>query len=72
MMEPARAAQVILDGVARNRALIVFPASIRWARRASFLLPRLGETILLRKMRESRKYRTAKAAPAQPGMAAGR
>jgi len=59
MMEPARAAQVILDGVARNRALIVFPASIRWARRASFLLPQLGDQILLRQMRKSRIYRTA-------------
>jgi len=59
MMEPARAARVILDGVARNRALIVFPASIRWARRASFLLPRLGDEILLRQMRKSRMYRTA-------------
>ena len=51
MMEPARAARVILDGVVRNRALIVFPASIRWARRSSFLLPRLGDSILLRQMR---------------------
>jgi NAD(P)-dependent dehydrogenase (short-subunit alcohol dehydrogenase family) len=59
MMEPARAARMILDGVARNRALIVFPASIRWARRASFLLPRLGDQILLRQMRKSRAYRTA-------------
>ena len=59
MMEPARAAQVILDGVARNRALIVFPASIRWARRASLLLPRLGDQILLRQLRKSRTYRTA-------------
>jgi NAD(P)-dependent dehydrogenase (short-subunit alcohol dehydrogenase family) len=59
MMEPGRAAQIILDGVARNRALIVFPASMRWARRASFLLPRLGDEILLRQMRKSRGYRTA-------------
>jgi NAD(P)-dependent dehydrogenase (short-subunit alcohol dehydrogenase family) len=59
MMEPARAAQVILDGVARNRAMIVFPAAIRWARRASFLLPRLGDQILLRQMRRDRTYRTA-------------
>jgi NAD(P)-dependent dehydrogenase (short-subunit alcohol dehydrogenase family) len=59
MMEPGRAAQVILDGVARNRALIVFPASIRWARRVSFLLPRLGDQILLRQLRKSRTYRTA-------------
>jgi NAD(P)-dependent dehydrogenase (short-subunit alcohol dehydrogenase family) len=59
MMEPERAAQVILDGVARNKALIVFPASIRWARRADRLFPGLSNKILLRQMRELRRYRTA-------------
>jgi NAD(P)-dependent dehydrogenase (short-subunit alcohol dehydrogenase family) len=59
MMEPQRAAQVILDGVARNKALIVFPASIRWGRRLDRLLPGLSDRILLRQMRESRRYRTA-------------
>jgi NAD(P)-dependent dehydrogenase (short-subunit alcohol dehydrogenase family) len=59
MMEPERAAQVILDGVARNKALIVFPASIRWARRADRLFPGLSNKILLRQMRELRQYRTA-------------
>ena len=39
MMEPSRTAQVILDGVARNQAVIAFPASIRWARRAYRLFP---------------------------------
>jgi NAD(P)-dependent dehydrogenase (short-subunit alcohol dehydrogenase family) len=58
MMEPGRAAQVILDGVARNKAMIVFPASIRWARRADRLFPGLSDRILLREMRESRRYRT--------------
>jgi NAD(P)-dependent dehydrogenase (short-subunit alcohol dehydrogenase family) len=71
MMEPSRAARVILDGVARNKALIVFPASIRWARRASRLFPSLGDRILLRQMRESRSYRTALAA-GEPDVAAGR
>ena len=55
MMEPSRAAQVILDGVARNRALIVFPASIRWLRRANQLFPRLIERELLRQSRRQRK-----------------
>jgi NAD(P)-dependent dehydrogenase (short-subunit alcohol dehydrogenase family) len=59
MMEPERAAQVILDGVARNKALIVFPASIRWGRRLDRLLPGLSDRILLRQMRELRRYRTA-------------
>jgi hypothetical protein len=59
MMDPARAAQVILDGVARNKAMIVFPASIRWGRRLERLFPVVSNKILLRQMRESRRYRTA-------------
>jgi hypothetical protein len=59
MMEPERAAQVILDRVARSKALIVFPASIRWARRADRLLPGFSNKILLRQMQELRRYRTA-------------
>jgi len=59
MMEPSRAAQIILSGVARNQAMIVFPASIRWARRAYHLFPRFSDRYLLRQMREQRKYRTA-------------
>jgi NAD(P)-dependent dehydrogenase (short-subunit alcohol dehydrogenase family) len=66
MMEPARAAQVILDGVARNKPLIVFPAGIRWARRASYLFPGVADKYLLRQMREKRKYRTAAPATAEP------
>ena len=59
MMDPAQAAQVILDGVARNKALIVFPAAIRWGRRLDRLFPGLSNRILLRQMRASRTYRTA-------------
>jgi NAD(P)-dependent dehydrogenase (short-subunit alcohol dehydrogenase family) len=59
MMEPERAARVILDGVARNKALIVFPASIRWGRRLDRFFPGVGNKILLRQMRDSRRYRTA-------------
>jgi len=59
MMEPERAAQVILAGVDRNKAMIVFPASIRWGRRLDRLFPGLSNRILLRQMRESRRYRTA-------------
>ena len=66
MMDPARAARVILDGVARNKALIVFPAVIRWARRLDRLLPGLSDRIQLRQMRESRRYRTAESDSAPP------
>lgn len=41
MMTADRAAQLILEGVARNKPVILFPASIRWARRAYYLFPRL-------------------------------
>ncbi len=61
MMAASRAAQVILDGVARNKALIVFPASMRWAIRAGQLFPGLSERVLVRHMRQLREYRTAAA-----------
>jgi NAD(P)-dependent dehydrogenase (short-subunit alcohol dehydrogenase family) len=41
MMTADRAAQMILGGVARNKPVILFPASIRWSRRAYYLFPRL-------------------------------
>ena len=41
MVTADRAARVILEGVARNKPVILFPASIRWARRAYYLFPRL-------------------------------
>jgi NAD(P)-dependent dehydrogenase (short-subunit alcohol dehydrogenase family) len=59
MVDPNRAAQMILDGVARNRAMIVFPASMRWAWRALRLFPRLADRRLLQQMRQGRTYRTA-------------
>jgi NAD(P)-dependent dehydrogenase (short-subunit alcohol dehydrogenase family) len=59
MMAPARAAQVILDGVARNKAMIVFPASLRWSRPVLRLFPGLSDRILLRQLRALRRYRTA-------------
>jgi NAD(P)-dependent dehydrogenase (short-subunit alcohol dehydrogenase family) len=43
MMTADRAAQVILEGVARNKPVILFPAGIRWARRVCCLFPRLIE-----------------------------
>jgi len=59
MMEPERAARVILDGVARNQAMIVFPGSIRWGRHLVRLIPGLSSRILLRQLRALRRYRTA-------------
>jgi NAD(P)-dependent dehydrogenase (short-subunit alcohol dehydrogenase family) len=41
MMTADQAAQVILDGVARNKPVILFPAGIRWARRVYYVFPRL-------------------------------
>jgi hypothetical protein len=43
MMTADQAAQVILEGVARNKPVILFPAGIRWARRVYYLFPRLIE-----------------------------
>jgi NAD(P)-dependent dehydrogenase (short-subunit alcohol dehydrogenase family) len=62
MMQAARAAEVILNGVIRNQALIVFPASIRWARRAYHLFPRLIDREMLRQFRQ-RQNRIQATAP---------
>ena len=60
-----------LDGVARNQALIVFPASIRWLRRASQLFPALIERGMLGQFRQRKKmYETAVLASREPGIAA--
>ncbi len=59
MMAPERAARVIMDGVARNTAVIVFPASMRWARRLYLVWPRPVEQALVRKWRGVRAYRPA-------------
>jgi NAD(P)-dependent dehydrogenase (short-subunit alcohol dehydrogenase family) len=61
MMEPPRAAQLILDGVEKNQAVIVFPASIRWVWRAYRIAPTLIShlltPLLLKRIRELRSYR---------------
>jgi NAD(P)-dependent dehydrogenase (short-subunit alcohol dehydrogenase family) len=61
MMAPEKAARVILDCVARNTAVIVFPAAMRWARRLYFLWPRPVEQSLVRKWRDVRAHRAATA-----------
>jgi NAD(P)-dependent dehydrogenase (short-subunit alcohol dehydrogenase family) len=58
MIEAAQAARVILDGVARNRAVIAFPGYIRLAWRTSCLFPRLLDRAAPRQIRDIRSYRT--------------
>ena len=58
MVEAAQAARVILDGVARNRAVIAFPGYIRLAWRTSCLFPRLLDRAAPRQIRDIRSYRT--------------
>lgn len=57
MMEAEHAAHVILDGVSRNQAVIVFPASMRWIWHLYRVFPRLLDGVWLTLMREFRKYR---------------
>jgi hypothetical protein len=57
--EADRAARVILDGVARNRAVIAFPGYVRLAWRTSCLFPRILDRAAPRQLREARRYRTA-------------
>ncbi len=61
MMPADQAACAILDGVARNDAVIVFPRSMRWIRRLYFVWPRLVEKSLLRKWRVLRAQRAESA-----------
>jgi NAD(P)-dependent dehydrogenase (short-subunit alcohol dehydrogenase family) len=63
MVEPSQAARVILDGVARNRALIAFPGYVRWAWRATCLVPRVLDRAAPRQLREIREYRTVTSGP---------
>jgi NAD(P)-dependent dehydrogenase (short-subunit alcohol dehydrogenase family) len=53
----AKAAQVILDGVARNQAAILFPAKMRLICRAYYHFPRLVDQVILRKVRKVRMQR---------------
>jgi short-subunit dehydrogenase len=64
MMTADQAARVIMDGVARNTAVIVFPASMRWVRRLYLLWPRLVERSLVSKWRVVRAHRAALASQA--------
>jgi hypothetical protein len=61
MMPADQAARVIMSGVARNTAVIVFPANIRWVRRLYLVWPRPVEQSLARKWRQVRAHRAATA-----------
>jgi NAD(P)-dependent dehydrogenase (short-subunit alcohol dehydrogenase family) len=69
MMPAPRAAQLILAGVERNQAVIVFPASARWLwrtyRLAPRLLGRLLSPVMRRQIGKMRSYRTTPADPEQ-------
>jgi NAD(P)-dependent dehydrogenase (short-subunit alcohol dehydrogenase family) len=58
MVEPARAAEIILAGVARNRAVIAFPGYIRLAWRVTCLFPRVLDRAVPRQIREAQSNRT--------------
>ena len=58
MIGAAQAAQVILDGVARDQAVIAFPRYVRLAWRAYRLFPRVVERGMPRQVREARMDRT--------------
>ncbi len=57
IMDASQAAHKILGGVSRNKAVIVFPASIRLLWHLYRLSPRLVDRVLLSQMRTLRKYR---------------
>jgi short-subunit dehydrogenase len=57
MVDPGRAARVILAGVSRNRAVIAFPGYMRLAWLASCLFPALPDRAAPRAMRGAREYR---------------
>lgn len=61
MMPADRAARLILDGVARNHAVIVFPLSMRWIRRLYLVWPQPVERALIRKWHALRAHRAATA-----------
>jgi NAD(P)-dependent dehydrogenase (short-subunit alcohol dehydrogenase family) len=57
LVEPSHAARVILRGVGRNDAVIVFPPLIRWTWRAYRLFPAALNSIFLRRIRPLRASR---------------
>lgn len=56
-IDATKAAGVILDGVARNQSVIVFPGVFRWAWRAYRLVPSLADRVMLPRVRQLRSSR---------------
>ena len=57
MIDTSKAARTILGGVSRNQAIIAFPAYVRLAWRLYRLSPRLLDRLMLKGIRNFRKYR---------------
>ncbi|EFU40553.1 short-chain dehydrogenase/reductase SDR [Paenibacillus vortex V453] len=56
-MNPREAVDIILKGVIKNKAIIIFPASVRWAWRIYRFFPRLLDQAWLQKIRRIRKLK---------------
>jgi len=56
-MDVSKAVRIILDGVSKNKAMIIFPLSIRVARHVDRLFPHLTELLWIKGMRYFREYR---------------
>lgn len=55
-MDVSKAAYIILDGVSKNKAMIIFPLSVRAARHMDHLFPRLMERLWIKGMRDFREF----------------
>lgn len=56
-MDTAEATSVLLDGVIRNKDIIIFPANVKWAWRINRLFPRLLDKAWVEKIRNIRRLR---------------
>lgn len=56
-MNTGDAVTVILDGIIKNRDIIIFPANVKWAWRVNRLFPRLLDKAWLEKIRSLRSLR---------------
>jgi NAD(P)-dependent dehydrogenase (short-subunit alcohol dehydrogenase family) len=56
-MDISQAVPIILDGVSKNKAMIIFPMPIRVARHLDRLFPRLTEQLWIKGMRDFREFR---------------
>jgi len=63
MVEASEAARLILDGAARNRSIIEFPARIRWTGRLDRLFLGILDGVMLGRARKFRSYRSVPFTP---------